>query len=63
MRLKAKIDADTLELDGFEFINGAKNIGFIVEVKSHLEKWSIKQTLQNMKKFKKFHPQYAGITL
>jgi hypothetical protein len=56
MRLKSKRGADVLELDGFGFVNGKKNIGFIVEVKSHLEKRLIDQTQQQMQKFRTFYP-------
>jgi hypothetical protein len=63
MRLKTKKGAELQELDGFGFVNGAKNIGFIIEVKSHLDKRSVEQTLEQLRRFGAFHPQYKGMTL
>jgi multidrug efflux pump subunit AcrA (membrane-fusion protein) len=63
MRMKSKRGAETLELDGFGFTNGEKNIGFIVEVKSHLDSRSIDQTLSQLRRFGRFHPQYKSMTL
>ncbi|MFY7997269.1 MAG: DUF3782 domain-containing protein [Candidatus Kapaibacteriota bacterium] len=63
MRLKTYHGADIQELDGFGFVNGAKNIGFIIEVKSHLDDRAIKQTLKQLQRFGDFHPQYKGMTL
>lgn len=63
MRLKTKRGAELQELDGFGFVNGKKNIGFIIEVKSHLDGRSVEQTLEQMQRFGKFHPQYKGMTL
>jgi hypothetical protein len=61
MRLKTQKGADLQELDGFGFVNGTKNIGFIIEVKSHLDKRGIKQTREQMQRFGAFHPQYKGM--
>ena len=63
MRMKARKGAEMLELDGFGFVNGEKNIGFIVEVKSHLDRRSIEQTLRQLQRFGTFHPQYKSMTL
>jgi hypothetical protein len=63
LRLKTKRGVELQELDGFGFVNGKKNIGFIIEVKSHLDGRSVEQTLEQMQRFGKFHPQYKGMTL
>ena len=63
MRLKTQNGEDVQELDGFGFVNGAKNIGFIIEVKSHLDKRGIEQALEQVRHFGAFHPQYQGMTL
>jgi hypothetical protein len=63
VRWKTRRGAEVLELDGFGFVNGEKNIGFIIEVKSHLDKRSVEQTLQQLQRFGEFHPQYKGMTL
>ncbi len=63
MRLKTRIGEETQELDGFGFVNGEKNIGFIIEVKSHLDSRAIKQTKRELKRFGDFHPEYKGMTL
>ncbi|MCU0425301.1 MAG: DUF3782 domain-containing protein [Candidatus Kapabacteria bacterium] len=63
MRLKTKHGEDLQELDGFGFVNGAKNVGFIVEVKSHLDNRSIEQTLKQLRDFGRFHPHFKGMKL
>lgn len=63
MRLNTYREDGIQELDGFGFVNGTKNIGFIIEVKSHLDKSSVEQTLKQLQRFGKFHPQYKGMTL
>ncbi|TAE32190.1 MAG: DUF3782 domain-containing protein [Candidatus Kapaibacterium sp.] len=63
MRLKTRIGEETQELDGFGFVNGEKNIGFIIEVKSHLDRRAIKQTKRELQRFGDFHPEYKGMTL
>lgn len=62
-RLKTKRGEEWQELDGFGFVNGAKNIGFIVEVKSLLDKRSIAQIQEQMRRFGDFYPHYKGMTL
>lgn len=63
MRLKTKRRKELQELDGFGFVNGGKNIGFIVEVKSHLDNRSIEQTLSQLQRFGRFHPHFKGMKL
>ncbi|TAE24654.1 MAG: DUF3782 domain-containing protein [Candidatus Kapaibacterium sp.] len=63
MRMKSRKGDEWMELDGFGFANGEKNIGFIVEVKSHLDRKSIEQTLKQLHRFAEFYPQYKGMTL
>lgn len=63
MRLKSYHGEAMQELDGFGFVNGEKNIGFIVEVKSHLDQRSIDQTLEEMQRFGQFHPHFKGMRL
>ncbi len=63
MRMKSRKGEEWMELDGFGFANGEKNIGFIVEVKSHLDKKSVEQTLKQLQRFGEFYPQYKGTTL
>ncbi len=62
-RVKTRRGEEWQELDGFGFVNGEKNIGFVVEVKSILEKRSIEQTLKQIRLFGEFHPEYKGMTL
>jgi len=63
MRLKSYHGDAMQELDGFGFVNGEHNIGFIVEVKSHLDQRSIDQTLEEMRRFGQFHPHFKGMRL
>jgi hypothetical protein len=63
MRMKSRRGTEWQELDGFGFANGDKNIGFIVEVKSHLDERSIAQTLRQLERFGTFHPHYKSMTL
>lgn len=63
VRWKTRRGTEWLELDGFGFANGEKNIGFIVEVKSHLDERSIEQTRKQIQRFGAFHPQYKSMTL
>ncbi len=62
-RVQAQNDGELQELDGFGFVNGEKNIGFIVEVKSLLDKRGIEQTVRQLERFPMFHSQYKGMTL
>jgi hypothetical protein len=61
MRLKTYREDGMQELDGFGFVNGAKNIGFIVEVKSHLDNRAVSQVREQVRRFGAFHPQYRGM--
>ncbi|TAE25447.1 MAG: DUF3782 domain-containing protein [Candidatus Kapaibacterium sp.] len=63
MRWKTRQGAEWQELDGFGFVNGDKNIGFVVEVKSRLDERGIEQTLSQLRRFGTFHPSYKGMTL
>jgi hypothetical protein len=63
MRMRRKVGTEWLELDGFGYANGERNIGFVVEVKSHLQEDAIAQVERIMEKFANFYPQYHGMTL
>jgi hypothetical protein len=63
MRVRTKKNGRWFELDGFGYVNGTNNIGFIVEVKSHLDEESIAQTKRIMEEFGTFYPQYRGMVL
>jgi hypothetical protein len=63
MRVRSKRDGRWLEIDGFGYANGTRNIGFIIEVKSHLSEDAIAQTQRIMEEFSTFYPQYRGMTL
>ncbi|GAB3700802.1 hypothetical protein GCM10027592_28140 [Spirosoma flavus] len=52
--------ADTLEIDVLGLANGEVNIAIIVEVKSHLRKRDIEQTLKTIDRFRRLHPEHAG---
>ncbi|MCU0424460.1 MAG: DUF3782 domain-containing protein [Candidatus Kapabacteria bacterium] len=62
MRLKSYHGDQMQELDGFGFVNGA-NIGFIIEVKSHLDNRAITQAQEQLRRFGHFHPQYKSMKL
>jgi hypothetical protein len=62
-RVKSKRDGALQELDGFGFVNGQKNIGFIVEVKSRLDNRAIEQVREQVRRFGAFHPYAKGMTV
>ncbi len=61
--LHRTINGEHIEIDGFGFNNGSRNDGWIVEVKSRLDARAVEQTLQIMKRFHSFFPEFAGKTL
>ncbi|MBD2704591.1 DUF3782 domain-containing protein [Spirosoma sp. BT702] len=52
--------ADTLEIDVLGLANRDANIAVIVEVKSHLRKRDIDQTLKTIDRFRRLHPEHAS---
>ncbi|MDZ7880172.1 MAG: hypothetical protein U5L45_21015 [Saprospiraceae bacterium] len=58
-RIKSKINGEALELDGFGYANGSKNVAVVVEVKSHLRDDSIEQIENTLENFPKFFPEHA----
>lgn len=51
--------SDTLEIDVLGLANGDLNAAVIVEVKSHLKRRDIEQTLKTMGRFRRLHPEHA----
>ncbi len=52
--------SDTLEIDVLGLANGDINAAVIVEVKSHLKKRDIQQTLKTIERFRRLHPEHAN---
>lgn len=52
--------SDTLEIDVLGLANGDVNTAVIVEVKSHLKRRDIEQTLKTMERFRRLHPEHAN---
>ena len=52
--------SDTLEIDVLGLANGDVNAAVIVEVKSHLKKRDIQQTLKTIERFRRLHPEHAN---
>ncbi|GAB3639877.1 hypothetical protein [Spirosoma arcticum] len=51
--------SDTLEIDVLGLANGDVNAAVIVEVKSHLKRRDIEQTLKTIERFRRLHPEHA----
>lgn len=51
--------SDTLEIDVLGLANGDVNAAVIVEVKSHLKRRDIEQTLKTIERFRRLHPEQA----
>jgi len=61
--LHRTVGGEHIEIDGFGFNNGSRNDGWIVEVKSRLDARAVEQTLQIMKRFHSFFPEFTGKAL
>jgi hypothetical protein len=57
--IRKRMGEDAFEVDGFGYSNGKRNKGFVVEVKSHLDKRAIEQMQKTMHNFRKYFPQFA----
>ncbi len=57
---KTEAGSDTLEIDVLGLANGEVNAAVIVEVKSHLKKRDIEQTLKTIERFRRLHPEHAS---
>ncbi|NJN33517.1 MAG: hypothetical protein HC817_03945 [Saprospiraceae bacterium] len=58
-RTSASRNGESIELDGFGYANGDKNVAVIVEVKSHLRDDAIEQIENTLANFPKFFPEHA----
>ncbi len=59
-RASASKDGESIELDGFGYANGTKNVAVVVEVKSHLRDDAIEQVENTLENFPKFFPEHAS---
>ena len=58
-RAKAFRDGRTMEVDVLAYSNSGSDEVYVVEVKSHLREEGLQQTLQILKDFRFFYPQFA----
>jgi predicted nuclease with TOPRIM domain len=59
-RASVSQNGESIELDGFGYANGEKNVAVIVEVKSHLRDDTLEQIERTIDRFPKFFPEHAG---
>jgi hypothetical protein len=61
-RWKKKIGDKRIEIDGLGLVNGARNEGYVVEVKSHLDMRAVEQVLDIMRNIRTYFPAFADRT-
>jgi hypothetical protein len=61
-RWKKRIGDKRIEIDGLGLVNGARNEGYVVEVKSHLDMRAVEQVLEIMRNIRSYFPAFADKT-
>jgi hypothetical protein len=61
-RWKKRIGDKRIEIDGLGLVNGTRNEGYVVEVKSHLDMRSVEQVLEIMRNIRTYFPAFADKT-
>ncbi len=61
-RWKKRIGDKRIEIDGLGLVNGARNEGYVVEVKSHLDMRAVEQVLEIMHNVRTYFPAFADKT-
>ena len=61
-RWKKRIGDKRIEIDGLGLVNGARNEGYVVEVKSHLDMRAVEQVLEIMHNIRTYFPAFADKT-
>jgi len=62
-RMRVRQGEEEIELDLLAYANGELNSAYVVEIKSHLEKRAIGQTLALLERFPRFFPEHRGKAL
>jgi chemotaxis protein histidine kinase CheA len=58
-RWKRRVGDKRIEIDGLGLVNGERNEGYVVEVKSHLDMRAITQVLELMANIRSYFPAFA----
>lgn len=58
-RWKKRIGDKRIEIDGLGLVNGTRNEGYVVEVKSHLDMRAVEQVLEIMRNIRTYFPAFA----
>ncbi len=61
-RWKKHVGDKRIEIDGLGLVNGARNEGYVVEVKIHLDMRAIEQVLELMRNIRSYFPIFADKT-
>ncbi len=61
-RWKKRVGDKRIEIDGLGLVNGARNEGYVVEVKSHLDMRAVEQVLEIMRNIRSYFPAFADKT-
>jgi hypothetical protein len=62
-RRRKRIGEETIELDALGVVNGSRNEGYIVEIKSHLRPEGIEQMKSILSRFRTIFPEYIHLKL
>lgn len=62
IRSKKRIGDKRIEIDGLGLVNGTRNEGYVVEVKSHLDMRAVEQVLEIMHNIRSYFPAFADKT-
>ncbi|MGK5093895.1 DUF3782 domain-containing protein [Deltaproteobacteria bacterium TL4] len=62
-RLRKRKEGKNMEVDAVAYTNGTVNELYVIEVKSRLEQRDLDQTLEILKNFRMFFPEYSDKTI
>ncbi len=60
---RKRVGTETVELDALGVVNGTRNEGYIVEIKSHLRSEAVKQMFSILGRFRGLFTEYAHLQL